>query len=520
MQVPVILIFCLLPVAMVRAQNVERSPITTASSADDQPIASAHFIGTDQLFTEGKGTPWEEIGTMPEWRALQEQVLQKLSRAPYELLRQRAAGTNGYSELFRPLLEDVLRAESFLEIGDSTNQIPELTLSLRLNGDRARLWRTNLGTALSAWSGVAVQEIEVEGCRGWELKKHHRPNLLRVVHTGEWMVIGLGHEELPLLQTIVKRLKARRIPRRKESSSWFEMEVTLKPLFRGAHWPNHETPDKIRLSWLDQGQTWQAVLAYSRPVPKPEPWLVPSNLIRGSLTSFTASQAAHSEIQNRLHIEIPNQAFVWTLAGAPLGAFFAAPSPSAIEALHDLQPRFESAFRMIRPRPPGEITFETNKVIWSGMPFFQPYLQAVHERESDFLFGGLIQNSTGATMQASQVLARVIGRTNLLHYHWESTREQMERWRNLSQLLLPIAGKLQLSTNSATIQMLNALAPRLGETRTEITAETQNQLVLLRKGMPGLTGLELIALANWLEMTNFPWCGFQLASRRNERSAP
>ncbi len=102
------------------------------------------------------------------------------------------------------------------------------------------------------------------------------------------------------------------------------------------------------------------------------------------------------------------------------------------------------------------------------------------------------------------------------YYHWELTRERLERWGSLSQLFSLLTGKSRLGTNSASALLLSALTPKLGETRTEVTLTGAHELTLRREGAPGLTGLELITLANWFEMTNFPWCGFQLASRGHE----
>jgi hypothetical protein len=512
-----IILLCLLLRGAVQGDNQVQSPMTPA--ADAPTIVRVHWLGMANLMRESKGTAIEQIGTMAEWRSLREQNLQKLSRAPYELLRQRAAGTNAYSELIRPLLDSLIDAESFLELSDATNGTPELTLSLRATAGQARLWRTNLGTTLSAWSGVTVQDVEVAGCRGWELKKHHRPNLLRVVHSGDWMVIGLGHEELPLLERTLKNLNTLGNLPKSNDSSWFDMDLNLIRLFRLIGWQGYGAPDQAHLSWLKTAQSLQIVLNYSQPLARPEPWVFSTNFFRGRLTSFTALQTIRPLPQSISGVELPHQLFAWTVAGAPFGAFLSVPVPSATNALRDLRPKLDRAYStLFHSRLPGTIALETNKVVWSGLPFLQPYLQTIHEPEGDFLLGGLVRNSFAESAASTNLLSHIVGRTNLLYYHWEMTREQMERWRNMSGLLLTLGGKAQLSTNSASLQMLAAIAPLMRETQTQIIIEEENHSVLRREGVPGLTGLELIALANWLEMTNFPWCGYQLRSRRDENS--
>jgi hypothetical protein len=59
----------------------------------------------------------------------------------------------------------------------------------------------------------------------------------------------------------------------------------------------------------------------------------------------------------------------------------------------------------------------------------------------------------------------------------------------------------------------------LGNVITEITLSNSNRLALVRQGPVGLTGLELIALAHWLESTNFPLNGLALAARTNAPAA-
>ena len=85
-----IILLSLLLSGAVQGENRVQSPMTPA--ADAQTIMRVHWLGMANLMRESKGTAIEQIGNMAEWRSLREQTLEKLSRAPYELLRQRAAG--------------------------------------------------------------------------------------------------------------------------------------------------------------------------------------------------------------------------------------------------------------------------------------------------------------------------------------------------------------------------------------------------------------------------------------------
>ena len=50
----------------------------------------------------------------------------------------------------------------------------------------------------------------------------------------------------------------------------------------------------------------------------------------------------------------------------------------------------------------------------------------------------------------------------------------------------------------------------LGIAVTEVTQTAPNELSFTRKSAGGLTAIELTALANWLEATNFPGCDLRL----------
>jgi hypothetical protein len=61
-----------------------------------------------------------------------------------------------------------------------------------------------------------------------------------------------------------------------------------------------------------------------------------------------------------------------------------------------------------------------------------------------------------------------------------------------------------LEGGSATLQWLNHIGPTLGDSVTEVTQTGPSELSFKRSAPAGLTAIELIALAEWLEGPNFP----------------
>ncbi|MGA2030074.1 MAG: hypothetical protein ABSG87_08385, partial [Verrucomicrobiota bacterium] len=74
-----------------------------------------------------------------------------------------------------------------------------------------------------------------------------------------------------------------------------------------------------------------------------------------------------------------------------------------------------------------------------------------------------------------------------------------------SQLAFLLTNHPQLDENSAAAKWLKRIRPMLGNTVTEITQTAPNELTLTRKAPGGLTAIEFVALAHWLEATNFPF---------------
>ena len=95
-------------------------------------------------------------------------------------------------------------------------------------------------------------------------------------------------------------------------------------------------------------------------------------------------------------------------------------------------------------------------------------------------------------------------RPNLVYYDWEITPAKFAHLVYLGQtarlaLVLP-----QLPPESAALAFLVAIAPKLGNTGTEILQDGPARLSFVRNSQSGFTGAELHLLADWLESPAFP----------------
>ena len=487
-----------------------------------------HFVGGARLASDTNAATWSRLVTLPATREVRDLALQKLAKAPWQLLRNRvAATTNDHAELIRPLLGDLLRAESYAEFRDVTNQMPEFALAVRLDPARAEIWKTNLATVLGAWTGSEANTIEVDGCSGWELKKHAAPHLIRFVRSNEWVVVGCGQDKLPLQAELLRRIQKRGQPVDTRGDYWLDAWVD---------WPRLEPhlpvalPAKLpqmRVTVTSSGENLRTKmdLLYAEPVRQEfEPWRIPTNTIHEPLISFTAGRGMarwlgdFKKLQGWKLDSLPDQFFLWAIGDIPFQTFLAVPSADATNYLEQLAPQIVELFSTnLQQHSCGSFNWSTNesRLMWQGVPAVVPFLEPVREPTGQFLLGGFFPNSPFGKPPPPELLREFQGRSKLVYYDWEITGQRITQWQVLSQLYQMAFDKPLLDTNAASIRWLNAIGPKLGNSVTEVSVTGPKQLTLARKAPIGLTGFELVMLANWLESPKFPLGGYCLPALTN-----
>ena len=172
-------------------------------------VARVHWSGMKQLSGGTNAASLMTIWNLPESRRLERQTLDKLSLAPWPLLH-RNLDTNA-AALLRPLLDDLVADESYLEIRQATNQPEELVLAIRLDDQRAALWQTNLAAVLESLTGIPP--VPASGHHyGWSLKKHHDPNFLELTRAGGWTIVGAAEDHNDLVAELKSRIQQGQAP--------------------------------------------------------------------------------------------------------------------------------------------------------------------------------------------------------------------------------------------------------------------------------------------------------------------
>ena len=506
----------------------------TSPPVEGDLLASYHFVGTAALANQPNGARLREIWRMPETRRLAEQTLQKLAHAPRTLFGERVSAVQDErgAALLRPMLDDLLRGESYLQVRGPANRTAEWTLLVQLPADRLKLWRASLTELMQLWMLGAPATNAVEGFAGWEVKRSDAPALVRCLEAGPWLVLGIGQNNLPAVAEAARRIKAGGRPVSPASNYWLQTELNLPRLGPALELPSAVDWPHARLTVIGQGENLRSNmrLGFSEPLTGSlDPWQVPTNLINEPLVSFTAARGISPWLKNCAALQKleltpePNELYLWAQGRQPIDrdlpyqTFVTFPLKDAAGKLERAGALAPSVFSTNwQSRGLAQVGWETNshQLLWRGLPFITPFLAPAKFKGAEFVAGGLFVPSPSTNPVPAELLSQMGQQAKLVYYDWEITEARLHHWRMMAQLFAIIASKSQFTTNNAALPWLLAIEPKLGNTVTEITADSPTEWSLVRKANIGFTGFELVALARWLESTNFPALSFELPPER------
>ena len=491
-------------------------------------VLAIHWIGREQLAAQTNAAYQMALWNLPESARLESQTLDKVAQSLGQCLTPPKTGvaTNQIGTLLRPLLDDLVRSETHVELRHFTNRPAEFVLAIHLPEDRSQLWETNLAAAFGAWPESRQTSTDANGARGWEITRPQSPHIVRLIRAGQWTVLGAGDGTNALCTALVARIQQSGAPFPIAGINWLEARVDLQHFI--ASQATNQSPGwpVVRLALTGDGGYVRTRADFIFPEPLHldlETWNIPTNLIRESLISFTAMRGIQPLLTalpfiRALEIQpVPNQAFVWALADIPFQTFLAVPSKDVTNMLEQLTLRLvEQCNPWIQSNATGAIQFLTNQhgPVWVGLPFIVPSLQPESGPGGEFILGGLFPNDPTAKPLPAALLDQVILRTNLVYYDWEITQTRLSQWRTLSQLAQLLIDCPQMASNAPAVAWLCAVESKLGNTATGITLVQTNRLSLLRSSHLGLTGFELILLADWLESPRFPAGSYTLSTPR------
>lgn len=511
----------------------KESGTKAGQAAEADVLVRWHFVGSSFLSGNTNAAKLKELWDLPSTGRFAQQTLQKLAHSPRSCFGDRISKEEDDrgAALLRPMLDDLIHHESFLQVSGPADKTAEWTFLVQLPKERIKAWADSLAELMRVWKLGTPATNVIEGFSAWEVKRTAAPVLIRCVEAGQWLALGIGQNQLSGLDEAARRIKTGGRPVTAASNYWLRTEMNLPRLRQtlglsaAVKWPRAE------LSIIGQGENLRSNMRIVFPDPvtgKLDPWLFPTNIINDPLISFTAMRGISPWLKNcelfqRLDLTpLPDEFFFWAQAHVAFQSFLAFPLTDAAAKLERAGGLAASLFDTNwQSRGLAQVAWQTNhEVLWKGLPYITPYLRPADSHGTDFVVGGLFPPAPLTNPPPAELLSQLVSQPKLVYYDWEITQARLASWRIMAQLFSIIADKPQFTTNTAGLPWMMAVESKLGNTITEISADSPTEWSFTRKSHIGFTGIELVALTRWLESTNFPKLGFELPQERHFRRSP
>ncbi|MCX8156492.1 MAG: hypothetical protein N3J91_08615 [Verrucomicrobiae bacterium] len=459
------------------------------TQAAEGPLAQVHFAGAQALQKMAAGSRLLKAEALPAARQWEEDVAAKVARlgpAVFNL----GVSTNAAPQL-RPLVSDWWQYGGWLEVRGQAVQ-RQTVVATRLPPERRGVWKQTLDSLKSSAGAQLVYGEE-----------------------GTWLVAAGGADAAGAVKRWTAQVKSGKAPA-------LAQDVWLQARFNGgalapalglpveAEWPEAD----LEFSTKGEDVRVQGTLQFARAVAwKPEAWRIPRPLIHEPLVSFTAANGVAPWLSKTRWFQglelktAPNQVYGWSQSGMPLLVQAAARMDEATNTVTRLANKLPAvAYQLIGGNKVGDFFWVSNRaeLLWQGLPLMSPLLKATRTAEGEFVWVQMFPAPAVGTNAPPELFAQVSNRPNLVYYSWEITEQRVNSWRQWFQLLPLFSEVRQVPANLPGQAWLQAAAPLLGNTVTEITFVSPQKMNFVRRGPVGLTGFELNLLARALDLWGQP----------------
>ena len=472
--------------------------LTTLSvrAALPQPdlIAHIHFAGGNHISTDPDYSPFSNEFSSPEALALRRQTADKLTRWLVVWLQANlgTAVPDGATKL-RPLFDDLQSLEWFLDARTAADGKPDAAIAIRLSPERAQAWQA----ALKPFFPTATFR-----------------------QSAGWLIFDSGTGSIKAGDLLAQSLST-------PPAGWLSVDLNWPRL---AQWypklKNLDLPEtKFDVTVADANVHINGKFFFPKNLPSElPPWQFPSNTVHQPFISFTAVRGFAAWLNGQdwaqpVKMSPPaNQLFLWSMKGVPLQTLAAVPVTDAAATLRQLDAGLEPVVADRNAHggflAPFTLDATNGLITLLGAPLIAPFVRQITDFGRPFLLAGGFPNSfRNKNNPLPPELFTTLATPNLVFYHWEITAERLPEQLNLNQLALMLTRHRQLNPRSAAYEWVANTCQTLGNTATEITQTAPDQFTFTRTAPGGFTAFEFLALANWLDAADFPYCSLSLSPR-------
>jgi len=498
-----------------------------ALGSGDGVAIQYYFSGASTLASNADFQEAKAIFTAPPAKGFRNFVLDRLTGVYWKALQfdPNIDATN----LLRPILDDLLLAESVGSFGGHDTNRMDFVLAAKLDAKAAGSWEKNLETALHGKGETWTEE----GFSGERWNRAGKGSLW-ILHARDWTLVG-GGEDLPSVRSgYLRSIKKDNRPITPTKDNWVSASVDWPLLANWVPGLSH-SPVKLARTVAEVTASKERIHAtihvtYPQAVAwKGDPWRIPKGLVGGPLSSFTASRDLEpylngSDAMSHFSSDpLGSQLYCWALRSMVLESYAAWPVTDASNVVKKLGAEAPPALNpLLEARQHTHLSWvpSKNQLAWDRMAITAPILEAVHDTNGDFLLAKIFPMQPEVVPVSPQLFSQFEGHEDLIYYDWELTRLRLLQWRLLSELLpvfppspyqeSPLVPKAAPNAKPrgpaktpplslvATEAWLGSLVLPPGNTVTEITRTSPTELTVTRNSQFLFTGLEWVLLSHWL----------------------
>ena len=518
--------------ANANAEPPSENPRTAETESNPQAEFGWHFAGIRAVESAKNAPTLQDVCRLPESRRLGRLLTERLARTPErQMFGRQSVANDERAQIAQSLAALLLAFESFGEVNGLAGERPHLLLAVKLSPPKAAEWKQKLRHYFDSLDWRELADSDEENLR-WTATKGD--SAARLTREGEWLLFGAGNGNFLRLAEWKASIAGGVLP---SSLAAGDLLLLRGHFGRLAEWlAGVSLPSfsgfEIRFQPEENGVRTTATIHLREAVEFPLPdWEVPVQFIRDPIVSFSGARGLRSIIAklpgvNKLAERgIPKQFFSWSrrfvsssksMPVYPFPAYLAWPIPLeevSVERLHRHLSDLVGADVLASGRARLVSLPKLNKTMLQlRAPLVEPFVRGFTNQTHGVRIAGLFPLLNQPRPVPDALLAQLDSAENLVYYHWEITQNRIDFSKNLLQLLAFLAGQPQMKADGAGLPWLNAVAPKMGNAVTIVTAPAPQTLDLVRKSYFGFTGLELAAFVRWLESESCPWIDAEFLS--------
>jgi hypothetical protein len=497
----------------------------------DNVVLQYHFLGATQLAESSNAVSATKVFALPAATNFENLVLNRLATNLAQSLHiQTSAQT---IPLLRPLLDDMLRAESFISMGGSSGNPINYVLAVHLDAQRAQAWQQNLKSATHR----PGEELRADKFTGWQWNKGSGDSLW-MVPAQNWLLVGRGGDLASVRSDYLQQIQKTGRPGPAFDTNCFVADVDWPRL---ANWfPLPSCPLKLGRTQIairvEKGHFYMnSRVTYPEAIQwKPHPMIIPTNLVHKPLLSFATGQNVEPFLKpddtlSRLCTNpLSDQFYFWSVGELAFQSYVAWPVKDARSTMQTLSSQAIAELNPKLQQLDGTKLIWLPKglqIVWMGLQMATPNVRPAPATNGQFIVASLFAPTPGQGPAPKALWEHLEGRTNLVFYDWDFTGPRVRHLLTVTETL-PILQMLGMGPGGPSVAGASSAKPgatsldpgaasRLGlakrwlidlslilpNTITEVTKTGPNELTIVRDSPFVFNSLELILLSHWLSDT-------------------